>query len=274
MGNLTIELELVNNKEDPVVSNYDAILTAGLCSSEWSIQNVQLKCDIVNIDNTLQNNYDSHLLNGGKLPISYNTYICQSQAVSGTDISVNVSRAISRLKSVFVSFYKSEYKDDAGVAVVNPLTKAIRKEWLDFVHPMENAGQTNGTLLVYDKGYELEFQMQVGSKLFPEYPIRSISEAFSQLKKSVGILGSNFHSVSITPMQYRNDHFVIGIDTEKALGASYTGINTRAGDLLSVRVKAQDTSVLTKAKMPDQIFIVLHSDCILEISDSGVSVYD
>jgi hypothetical protein len=274
MGNLTIELELVNHKDDPVVSNYDTVLTEAVCSSEWSIENVQLKCDIVNIDNTLQNNYDSHLLNGGKLPISYNTYICQSQAVSGTDLSVNVSRAISRLKSVFVSFYKSEYKDAAGAVVVNPMTKAIRKEWLDFVHPMENAGDAAGLHLVYDKGYELEFQMQIGSKLFPEYPIRSVSEAFSQLKKSVGILGSNFHSVSISPTQYRNDHFVIGIDTEKALGASYTGVNTRAGDLLSVRVKAQDTAVLTAAKMPDQMFIVLHSDCMLEISDSGVSVFD
>ena len=56
--------------------------------------------------NTLQNNYDPHLLSGGELPISYNTYITQSHAVSGQDVSVNVSRAISRLKSVFVSFTK------------------------------------------------------------------------------------------------------------------------------------------------------------------------
>ena len=274
IGNLTVELELVNHKDDPFVSNYDAVLLEAICSSEWSIENVQLKCDIVNIDNTLQNNYDSHLLNGGKLPISYNTYICQSQAVSGQDISVNVSRAISRLKSVFVSFYKSEYKDAAGVVEVNPMTTAIRKEWLDFVHPMENAGNAAGINLKYDKGYELEFQMQIGSKLFPEYPIRSLSEAFSQLKKSVGILGSNFHSVSISPTQYRNDHFVIGCDTEKATSVGWTGINTRAGDLLSVRVKAMDKAILTADLMPDQMFIVLHSDCMLEISDSGTAVFD
>ena len=85
MGNLTIELELVNNKEDPVVSAFETILEEN-CSQQWSIENVQIKCDIVGIDNTLQNNYDSHLLNGGKLPISYNTYICKSQAVSGQDI--------------------------------------------------------------------------------------------------------------------------------------------------------------------------------------------
>ena len=80
--------------------------------------------------------------------------------------------------------------------------------------------------------------------------------------------------MSITPKQYRNDHFVVGIDTEKALGAAYTGINTRSGDLLSVRVKAQDKSVLTSAMMPDQLHICLHSDCVLEISDAGCAVFD
>ena len=39
----------------------------------------------------------------------------------------------------------------------------------------------------YNKGYELETQMQIGSKLFPEYPLRSTSEAYAQLKKSPGI---------------------------------------------------------------------------------------
>ena len=254
---LTIELELVNDKDDPVVTpGVDAVFTTANTSNDWQIENVQLKCDIVTLDNSLQNNYDSHLLSGKSLPINYNTYITQSQAVSGQDVSVNVSRAISRLKSIFVSFYKA------------PATAtAVDKEWLNFMHPMTASAN-------YNKGYELETQIQVGSKLFPEYPLRSTSEAYAQLKKSVGILGSNFHSMSITPAQYRNEHFVIGIDTEKAIGASWTGTNTRAGDLLSVRVKAQDKSTLTSALMPDQLFIVLHSDQIVEISDGGCSVYD
>ncbi len=58
----------------------------------------------------------------------------------------------------------------------------------------------------YSKDHELEFQIQLGSKLMPEYPIRSLSESYAQLKKSVGIMGSNFHSMSMTPKQYRNNH--------------------------------------------------------------------
>jgi hypothetical protein len=135
------------------------------------------------------------------------------------------------------------------------------------MHPMTNSANFN-------KGYELEAQIQIGSKMFPEYPLRSNSEMYAQLKKSVGILGSNFHSMSITPAQYRNSHFVIGIDTEKSIGSSWTGLDTKQNGLLSLRLKPQDKAALTSALMPDQIFIVLHSDCILEVKDSGISIFD
>ena len=165
MGNLTIELELVNSKDDPVIKpGVDANFTVSNTTNDWQIENVQLKCDIVTIDNTLQNNYDQHLLDGGKLPISYNTYITQSQAVTPSkDMSLNVSRAVSRLKSVFVTFYKSLETEHA-----------VHKDWLSFMHPMGAA---------YDKDKELEVQLQIGALLFPQYPIRSVSESFSQLKK-------------------------------------------------------------------------------------------
>ena len=254
MGNLTIELELVNSKDDPVIKpGVDATFSTTNTTNDWQIENVQLKCDIVTIDNTLQNNYDQHLLNGGKLPISYNTYITQSQAITPSkDIAVNVSRAVGTLKSVFVTFYKSLETEHA-----------VHKDWLSFMHPMG---------AVYDKDKELEVQLQIGAMLYPQYPIRSLSESFAQLKKSVGILGSNFHSVSVSPMQYHYDHFVVGIDTEKAIGASWTGISTRAGDLLSVRVKS--TGSMSATDMPSQVHIVLHSENMLEITNAGVSVYD
>jgi len=196
-------------------------------------------------------------LSGKSLPINFNTYITQSQAIVGQDVGVSLNRAITRLKSIFVTFYKSSTTD------------ATHKEWNDFAHPMDHV-----TDYKYDSGYELEYQIQIGSKLFPEYPVRSVSESFAQLKKCLGIMGSNFHSVSLSPLQYRNDHFIIGCDTEKALQAGFTGLNTRQGDLLSIKLKAMDKSVLTALKMPDTMFIVLHSDQVMEISDQGVQVFD
>ncbi len=255
---LTIELELVNNAIDPIVEpGADSVFTTTNSSNDWQIENVQLKCDICNLDNSLQNNYDSHLLSGKSLPINFNTYITQSQATAGQDVGVSLNRAITRLKSIFVTFYQSTDTD------------ATHKEWNDFNHPMDN--EVN---LLYDKGYELEYQIQIGSKLFPEYPVRSLSESYAQLKKCLGILGSNFHSVSISPLQYRTDHFIIGCDTEKALQAGFTGLNTRQGDLLSVKVKPVHKSTLLKEQMPDTMYICLHSDQVMEISDQGVQVFD
>ena len=118
---VTIELELVNDATDPIVApGVDTVFTATNTSGVWHIDNVQLKCDICSLDNSLQNNYDSHLLSGKSLPINYNTYITQSQAISGHDVSVSLNRAITRLKSIFVAFYKSTETD------------ATHKEWNDF----------------------------------------------------------------------------------------------------------------------------------------------
>ena len=250
---LTIELELVTNNLDPIVDPATAGFLPADTSTDWEISDVSVKTDIVTLDNTLQNNYDSHLLSGKSLPINYNTYIVQSQVVSGKDVSVNMSRAISRLKSVFVALYRAP-----GTA------KPEDKEWLNFYHPMSAVAS-------YSKAHELEFQIQIGSKLYPEYPIRSLAESFAQLKKSVGILGSNFHSVSISPKQYRNQHFIMGVDTEMSIGASWTGKSTKTGDLLTVKMKG-DSSI--EAVMPTQMMVVLHSDNILQISDSGTQVFD
>jgi hypothetical protein len=65
-------LELVNDKDDPIVTpGVNAVFTAANTSNDWQIENVQLKCDIVTLDNSLQNNYDSHLLSGKSLPINF-----------------------------------------------------------------------------------------------------------------------------------------------------------------------------------------------------------
>ena len=104
---LTLELELVNQFTDVCVAPYTptaAQLAAGvvsrfpdnITSQEWSIEQVEVKCDLCTLDNALENSYEAHLLEAKTLPINYNTYINQTQNISGqTDIAINVSRAIS-----------------------------------------------------------------------------------------------------------------------------------------------------------------------------------
>ena len=122
----------------------------------------------------------------------------------------------------------------------------------------------------YDQNYEMEFQLQVGSKLFPEYPMRTLQECFYQLRKCMGTETSNFHSLDISSAEYRNHKFVLAFDTEKALGASFTGLNIKQGSWMTLKMKWTAAS----AQMPDTVYLVLHFDSILNIRDSGIDVFE
>ena len=101
---MTFELELVSDNTLPFVLNTVLPFTTANTSNSWKIQNVQMKLDIVTLDNALDNSYAELLLSGKSLPISYNTYISQFQSIASGGVGqqkvrVNVARSLSRLKS-------------------------------------------------------------------------------------------------------------------------------------------------------------------------------
>ena len=97
---ITIELELVSSATDPVVAAA-APFGATDTSTDWTIEDVQLKADLCTLDNAVDNQIADHLLSGKALPINYQTWISQSQAVSGQSMSINVARAVTRLSSIY-----------------------------------------------------------------------------------------------------------------------------------------------------------------------------
>ena len=249
---ITIELELVSNATDPIVDATGAF--ASTTSVNWEIENVQLKADLCSLDNSVDNQIADHLLSGKPLPINYQTLITQSQAVSGFNFSINVSRAVTRLARVFIG-------------LGGPNGDVRSKQWNNFFHPMAGS---------YDPAHELEYQVQIGSKLFPEYPVQASSEAFAQLKKAVmDAKHPHSHSLSIKAPQYTKDKFVICAQTSKLAHAGFTGMNTRSGDLMTIKAKLVGGSSSTQAaNLPTEMFIALESDQIIEIRDTGVQVFD
>ena len=125
----------------------------------------------------------------------------------------------------------------------------------------------------YDFAKELEYQVQIGSNMIPEYPCKSLAQTHYELKKSLGIHGSAWHSMSAAAVQYIRDHFFIGIDTEKCLGAAWTGLNTKAGDLLTFKIKGANAE-LPASYAPTKLFTTINSENVLEIGITGASVYD
>ena len=124
----------------------------------------------------------------------------------------------------------------------------------------------------YDPALELELQLQLGSKLTPEYPMRSQAEIFYQLRKCLGVVASPIHGFTITPGDYRQYKFIAGLDQEKLLDSAFTGQNTRSGELLTIRCKGANAATI--ANPPTKIYIVLLTDNILEISAAGCNVFD
>ena len=64
---------------------------------------------------------------------------------------------------------------------------------------------------------------------------------------------------------------------KKVLDAGFTGLNTRAGDLMTVKFKYAGKGTVVNGIYPnlaDRLHIVLHSDQIMEIRDTGVQVFD
>ena len=64
---------------------------------------------------------------------------------------------------------------------------------------------------------------------------------------------------------------IVGIDCEKVLEAGWTGLNTRAGDLLTLKLYYNKNN---DGRTADRMHIILHSDQILEIRDTGCTVFD
>ena len=121
-----------------------------------------VKCDVCTLDNGLDNSYAEHLLSGKSLPINYNTYVSQIQTIlSGTNgqqkVLLNITRALTRLKSVFVSLWKP-----------TPATRlyVARKKWNTFYSPM--FPYVGVSYNAYNSAGEVEFQLQVGNKQFRE----------------------------------------------------------------------------------------------------------
>ena len=155
---ITIELELVANATDPIISANDAALQinvsaagtdsygisgAGIgivnpgtvnTSQSWQIENPQVKVDVVTLDNALNNEYASLLLSGKALPINYSSYVTQMQSITGQTPSVNITRALSRLKSVFATFDQTYVA--AKAAASDTHIRVWKKSWNDLFHPM------------------------------------------------------------------------------------------------------------------------------------------
>ena len=85
----------------------------------------------------------------------------------------------------------------------------------------------------------------------------------------------------ILPREYRSWKYIIGASFENAPGSPFSGVSTRNGDLLTIKLKGCQhynrlggpVDVLPFST-PEYIYVVLEYDAVLNVSDLGVQMFD
>ena len=274
---ITIEMEVCGSYDDAVITpkataagDSSSSFNADNVGTKWDILDANIKCQIVSLDNQLNNSYISHLLGGGTLPLSFKTWITQQSSLpNSSNIAIQVARSFTRLTKCFITFYNPNTGTSADLF--------DNKQMINLYHPMRrgNAGKNS---LYYDDERDLQFQIQIGGELYPQYPVRSIHECFKILRQSLHLPEYHQHSISVNFNDYKSDHFIYCENFERVQDASFTGLNTKAGQLLIIKVEsinkaAVDGSSESK-RISESMFITLEADCMLEVKDGGCTVYD
>ena len=254
---LTIELELVNKASDCVFVGRHGV--DATYDDNWNISDIQCKCGLLTLDSSLRNEYASRLLSGKSLPINFSSFNHSNQSTGGDcDFSAHVHRSLTRLKSVFVTLFKDSVPGQGPPEVKLP---GERKVCNDFYHPASAFAEED-----LEKAQHSVW-LQVGSKLYPEYPIRSSCESFYQLRQTVG------HPIHIYSRWYHTTKYIVGIDMEQISGAGFTGLSTKAGDLLTINFRGCRLDSYAYS-IPSRVYCALHYDAVLNIRSEGVELLD
>ena len=213
------------------------------------------------------------------LSIRFSNYISQTFTIptNGYDLNYNMTRALSNLNRVFVSFiktggvgrfYSKEYNTVYNTAYLKNTTTIDKTSTLTLF-------KTVNQRAVYDKSVDpvAYAQLQIGGKLFPEYPLGSSQEAYYMLKKSINddkVFNKHIHAVDVDGKSYLSDKSIVVFDTCKVNSgtAAYSGLDVRNGSNITLRFKFPSTGVT----LPNYCHTVLESESTFRIMGTFVYV--
>ena len=188
----------------------------------------------------------------------YDTYISSLQTITRSDTQVTVSRSLTALRSVSMSLDK---------AFTEGRIKCCNRSWTTCYSTM--LGNRNGPRHINESDNEIQhLQLMIGSKMYPEHPIRSHAESFFRLRKSLGVQYNSLYAVDSKGNQYRNHIFVVGFDTEKMLGLAFTGVNSKSS-LITIKFKTNSGDY-----QASRMHLVLVSQQGLEVGGSGITIVE
>jgi hypothetical protein len=236
---LVVEIEL---------GNPDDAFQGPVGTNSWYITQPRLIGDVLTLDNALQNSYAAHILQGKQLPfMMHGLYSLRASIPPGSTLySLPIARGFTRLSTVYFSFCH-------GLA-----------KWTTHFSSIVDVSLDTDNTTERDR---CSWNICVGAQRYPEFDCSSIQESWYRLRHAQ-LMHTGKDSFSLSPFQYRTDHFIGAMNLEKALGqAGHTGVNTRSGAQLTLNFRGLPAII-------DTIHVILHYEQAVNVSAAGIEVLD
>ena len=226
-------------------------------STDYVINSLHLQCSQVIVDSALNNSFKNLLASGRSLTISLQSVFTQAHILAAGSNSTQISmvRALSKLGLLFLTFQTS-----VGTAQQHEVT--------GFGNPSLLVGGTTAAATAHShQEYTLSVQAQLDSFLFPETPMDSHGEIFSKLQEAAATYDQKLATLSLTPQSFKTNAFCSAINFMRAPGSAFSGLNTRTGSLLTLKLNNMRTETT-------KVFAHLVGTILVEIRADSCSVYD
>ena len=181
MGSLVLEYEIT-----PTAAEF--------ADAAWTLEQPEIMCDLLHAPE-VEEAIMKRVQQGSSIPIVLSSFFSTMSSITSAS-TVNISRSLSKLKRVFVSYLDTSSDKEPDI----------------FRHPT-------------DADYSL--QLRIGSRLVPEVPMKDDTTRFNQLFKSIGSFKDSAKHVNITKAQYAGDgtfghSFLLAIKVHKPLADKCT----------------------------------------------------
>ena len=231
----------------------DSLTKSGTTNSmSYELSDVQAKCSMCTIDDSLQNSFNEQLIAGAALRIplkkieSIYNYIPSS---SSNHFDVALSRNYTRLASLWATFAQEPMADGTKM--------------------LANTFYAPGDAVTKEK---LEYFLQLGTRKIPDQPVQGYREAWWRLMDCVGIGGSLAHSNGITKADYEGGgSFAVCTDCEKIAHLASSGENLSNTSTLFMKFKNVGVS---SSDLPTRVHLIAQFDSIVECRSTTVELFE
>ena len=148
-------------------------------------------------------------------------------------------RAFTRLNSFFLTFFKTE----------------------------ANTKKLCNTFYLSTQGQNISVQAQIGERQIPDNRTDNMAQHFHRMLHTIGVANSAT-TINITRAAYGSDSFISATDCEAVPEAHASGMSTHNAPLV---LDVQHMGA-TSADLPSTAYLLCFHECLVEISQEGVSV--